>query len=118
MFLFYIGGHKRSIKRGIPNVMMNVNNRAKKIDSRLLPSTDVAIQQYAAVTSGTISEPCSFGTDPLETFSDKKAIRYQSFSSHYSFQTLFFEVSNGCGSSFCSALKYLIDVTYRLAHSS
>lgn len=112
-----IGGRKRGMKRGIPKVLMELDNRAKRINPQFLPSTTVAVQQYG-VNGGTISGPCSFGTDPLETNTWKKMIRYQSFCSRYSFKSLFCEVSNGCGSSFSNALKFLIDVTYRLAHSS
>lgn len=95
------------MKRGIPNIMMDQDNRAKRINPQLLPSTAIAVQQYTAY-GGNISEPCSFGTDPLETNIIKKDIRYQSFC----------EVCNGCSSSYRKALKFLIEITYRLAHSS
>ena len=104
------------MRRGIPNVLMNVDNRSKKIDPHLLPSTRSAIQQYCA-NGGVISDPCCFGRDPLENYDTKKNIRYETFCSHYSFKSIFCEVSNGCGSSFSSALKFLIDCTFRLAHS-
>ena len=112
----YVGGRKRAMKRGIPNVVMNLDNRTRKIDSQLLPSPSVAAQQYR-MNGGTISEPCSFGYDPLEGNSDKKNIRFEAFCSRYSFHTLFCEVSNGCEDNFKNALKYFIDITYRLAHS-
>lgn len=118
-FVFVLlGGWKRGMKRGVPNVLMNLDNRAKKINHQLLPSTDTAMQQYSATTGGTISEPCSFGTDPLEADPRKMMIRYESFCSQFSLNSLFCEASNGCGSSFCNALKFLIDVSYRLSHSS
>ena len=102
------------MKRGVPNRLMNLDNRAKRVDPTLLPSVEQAVQMYP----GAISEPCSFGVDPLETNISKKTIRLESFCSRYSFQTLFSEVSNGCGSSFASALLFLIDTTYRLSSSS
>jgi hypothetical protein len=105
------------MKRGIPNVLMRLDNRSKKIDPQLLPSVRAAIEEYSD-HGGTISEPCSFGTDPLGSNDVKKGIRYQTFCSRYSFKSLFCDVSNGCGSSFKEALCYLIDVTYRLAHST
>lgn len=101
------------MKRGIPNTLMNQDNRAKKIDSRLLPTLSQAVSQYA----GRLSDPCQFGTDPLELYAAKKDIRLQSFCSKYNFKALFCDVSNGCGSSFSSAFKYFVDVTYRLSHS-
>lgn len=102
------------MKRGIPNVVMNLDNRAKKINPELLPSVEEAVEQY----DGVISQPCSFGTDPLQQCTAKKTIRYDTFCSKYSFKILFCEVSNGCGSTFICALKFLIDITYRLAYSS
>ena len=110
------GGRKRAMRRGIPDVLMRRDNRARRIDPRLLPSTSEAVRQYR-MGGGTISMPCCFGTDPLETDMIKKEIRYQSFTSRYSFKLLFCDVANSCGSSFRCAMKFLIDVTYRLAHS-
>lgn len=101
------------MKCGIPNKLMYFDNRARKISSSLLPSTSEAVAAYP----GNISEPSNFGTDPLESSASKKSIRYESFCSRYSFQLLFSEVSNGCGSSFAEALLILIDVTYRLNNS-
>ena len=99
------------MKRGVPNRLMNIDNRAKKIDPTLLPSTEEAVELYP----GTISEPCGFGTDPLESSSSKRSIRLEAFCSRYSFETLFSEVSNGCGTSFSKALLFLIDTSYRLS---
>ena len=115
--VYNIGGRKRAMRRGIPDVLMSLDNRVKKIDSRLLPSTRSAVEQYSA-HGGTISELCSFGRDPLESSNMKKSIRHETFCSRFSFKSLFYDASNGCGSSFRNALKFLIDVTYRLAHSS
>lgn len=105
------------MKRGVPNVLMDLDNRAKKIDPQLLPSATTAVQQYNS-NGGVISGPCCFGTDPLEGNTRMKDIRHETFCSRFSFKSLFCDVSNGCGSSFTSALMFLIDITYRLAHSS
>ena len=113
---YCIGGRKRRMQRGVPNALMNLDNRSKKIDSQLLPSTRSAVEQYRV--RGTISEPCSFGFDPLENSTVKRNIRYESFCSRYSFSSLFCEVSNGCGSNFKNAFKFLTDITYRLASTS
>lgn len=102
------------MKRGVPNRLMNLDNRTKKIAPRLLPRTEEAVQLYP----GTISEPCAFGTDPLESSTSKKNIRFESFCSRYSFEILFGEVSNGCGTSFAKASLLLIDITYRLSSTS
>ena len=112
-----LGGRKHAMNRGIPNILMRSDNRSKQIDPRLLPSVRSATEQYNA-HGGTISEPCSFGIDPLEYSDMKKSIRYETFCSRYSFKSLFCDVSNGCGSSFKEALCYFIDVTYRLARTT
>lgn len=112
----HVGGRKRGMRRGVPDALMRRDNRARPIDIQLLPSTSEAVHQYR-INGGTISGPCSFGTDPLENNAWKKDVRFQSFCSKYSFKSLFCDVSNGCGSSFSEALTFLIDVTYRLAHS-
>lgn len=105
------------MKRGIPDVVMNLDNRVKKINSQFLPTARSAIERYCS-QGGMISDPCSFGRDPLESDDIKKGIRYETFCSHYSFVSLFCDVSNGSGHSFRNALKFIIDITYRLAHSS
>lgn len=117
LIVFIVGGRKRCMKRGVPNTLMDLDNRAKIINPQILPTTAVAVQQYRD-NGGTISEPCWFGRDPLETNTEMKTIRYESFCSRYSFKSLFCDASNGCSTSFQEALKFLIDVTYRLAHTS
>lgn len=114
--MFTIGGRKRGMRRGIPNALMELDNRARKIYPQLLPSTTTAIQQYS-LNGGTISDPCCFGIDPLQSSNAKTIIRREAFDSRYSFTSIFSDISNGCGSSFRSALMFLIDVTFRLAHS-
>lgn len=111
--VIFSGGRKRGMKRGVPDRLMNLDNRAKAINHTLLPTTEEAVGLYP----GTISEPCRFGVDPLESSISKQNIRLESFCSHYSFQILFSEVSHGCGSSFSKALLFLIDMTYRLSSS-
>lgn len=111
-----IGGRKRGMRRGVPNVLMELDNRTRKIHPQLLPSTTTAIQQYS-LNGGTISNPCWFGVDPLQNNHTKMMIRHEAFSPRYSFKSLFCDVSSGCGSSFSGALKFLIDVTFRLANS-
>ncbi len=56
--------------------------------------------------------------NPLESNDVKQGIRYETFCSSYSFMSLFCEVSNGSETTFKDALKFVIAVTYRLAHST
>ena len=52
------------IHRGIPNELMEKNNQAAQINPQLLPSPDVAVQQYESSGSHlTLFSP--FGNDPL-----------------------------------------------------
>ena len=99
------------MKRGVPNRLMASDNRARKINMRLLPSTVEALEWYP----GNISDPLGFGSDPLEFDDLKRQIRYESFCSRYSFQLLFSEVSNGRGTTFENALLFFIDISYRLS---
>lgn len=92
---FIIGGRRRAMKRGVPNRLMNRDNRVKKIDLSLLPTVEEALASYP----GSIFEPCGFGVDPLE---QQPAKRYDSFCYYYSFQSLFAEVGNGIGSLSCT----------------
>lgn len=105
------------MKRGVPNTLMNQDNRTKRIDLRLLPSVQEAVSRYTSA-GGCLAGPCQFGTDPLELCPMKKGIRFQSFCSKFNFKALFCDVSNDCGSSFSNAFKYFADITYRLSHSS
>ena len=104
------------MKRGIPNKLMDADNRTRKVHPSLVPTTEEAVERYR-LSGGRISDPCFFGTDPLETNEELKTVRYEAFSSKFSFEFLFCEVTNGCGSSFHNALLFLIDITYRLSHS-
>ena len=98
---------KHGMRRGIPNRLMNVDNRARRIDSSLMPTVEEAVNQYQ-LTGGRISEPCSFGTDPLEFNNILKEIRYKAFISKFSFQNLFCHVSNGCGESLVMHYSFLL----------
>lgn len=93
---------------------MNKDNRAKKVAPSLLPQTSIAVQMYTN-NGGSLSEPTIFGVDPLASDYRKQSLRLQSFSSSYSFEKIFYEVSNGSGITFTKALKYFIDITYRLS---
>lgn len=110
--LIFLGSRGR--KRGIPDQLMNKDNRAKKISPSLLPQTSIAVQMYRN-DGGSISEPTIFGVDPLASDVRKQSIRLQAFLSSYSFEKLFYEVSNDYGHNFKKALKFFIDITYRLS---
>ena len=108
-------GKKNGMPRGVPNVLMNKDNRAKKVHPGVLPSPDAAVQQYSA-SGGRISDPLTFGVDPLSGDPAKIAIRKQAFLSKYpSFETIFDGVCNGVFEPFRSALLFLVDITYRLS---
>ena len=93
---------------------MNSDNRVRRIQPSLLPHMQEAIDLYTS-NGGSLSDPKIFGEDPLASNSSKKQIRLAAFTAKYSFDDIFHEVSNGNGTTFKSALKYFIDITYRLS---
>ncbi len=76
-----------------------------------------AVEMYRS-DGGSLSEPTLFGVDPLASDLRKQNIREQSFLKSYSFENLFYKVSNGHGEPFQQALKYYINITRRLFLSS
>ena len=115
--IFTLSGKQRGIPRGIPNVLMTRDNRTKKFDILSLPSPDQAAQMYRA-SGGRITDPDSFGDDPIALDPDKIRIRDQCFSKKYnSFTVIFNELVNGEPQKFKHALLYYIDITRRLSAS-
>ena len=55
---------RRGIPRGVPNRLMQQDNRARVVILSLLPQTNQAIQLYES-SGGRLSDPTSFGSDPL-----------------------------------------------------
>ena len=104
----------RGKKRGIPDQLMAKNNRAMKINCQVLPRTPEAVEMYTR-EGGSLSEPATFGVDPLVSDARKQALRLQSFTSSYSFESLFYEVSNNNGEPFVKAFKHLVNITSRLS---
>jgi len=96
---------------------MTRDNRTRNIDIRNLPNPDQAVQMYRA-SGGHITDPESFGNDPIALDADKKRIREQAFSEKYSsFTHIFNELVNGDAQHFKEALLYYTDITRRLSAS-
>ena len=116
MHMFTLSGKQKRIPRGFPNVLMTRDNRTKQIDIR---SPDQAVQMYRA-SGGRITDPSSFGDDPIALDPDKCRIRDQCSSKKYdsySFLVIFNELVNSEPQKFKHALLFYIDITSQLSAS-
>ena len=103
--------------RGVPDILMMRNNRAQRIDMSVLPSPDLAVHM-STNAGGNITDPDSFGNDPISTLPNKVDLRKTAFVEKFSsFQDIFHELVNGDSSKFKKGLLYYIDITKRLAAS-
>lgn len=103
--------------RGVPDILMMRNNRAQRIDKSVLPSPDLAVQMYTNA-GGNLTDPDSFGNDPISTLPNKVDLRKTAFVEKFSsFGDIFHELVNGDSSKFKTGLLYYIDITKRLAAS-
>lgn len=99
----------------VPVQVMRANNKAKKITPHILPRPQYAAQQYRA-NGGSITDPDENITDPLCNDTTKIDRRFQSFTKKYpSFDPIFHNVVNGNKTIFIDALKFFINITYRLS---
>lgn len=101
------------MSRGVPNRLMEGNNRARAISSSQLPTADEAVQMYQT-DGGRLSDPVLFGSDPLS--GERVDMRDQAFQRRYtSFSRIFHTLVNGDSVLFKQALLFLIDITTRLS---
>lgn len=113
----YFTGRKRGMPRGVPDILMQQNNKTKKIPPHMLPALDQATEAYRN-NSGTLTDPAPYGCDPLEQDADKKRIRVQAFHDRFpSFEDILHNLVNGHSTVFKQALLFYMDVTHRLSHS-
>lgn len=103
----------------IPNrVMASQLNRFPKINQSHLPDTAAAITMYNQ-EDGNISDGAQFGYDPLTGHTNKISIRHQAFTERYSsFEDIFHQLVNSNSTLFKEALKFYLDITYRLSKST
>ena len=103
----------------IPNrVMASQLNRFPKINQNHLPDTTAAVAMYNQ-EGGNLSDGARFGHDPLSGHSNKMSIRHQAFTERYpSFEDIFHQLVNSNSTLFKEALKFYLDVTYRLSKST
>lgn len=113
----YLTAHRVGMPRGIPHQLMLADNRAKKLDPRILPSPAEAVHMYE-VHGGHLTEEGHFGKDPLANDTEKCRIRETAFIDRYpSFEPAFHNIVNGNDALFREELKYFIDISYRLSAS-
>ena len=114
MPLRYIG-RRRGIPRGVPDVLCQLNNRARKIPPARLPLPEQAVQAYRN-TTGVLTDPSPYGNDPLAQDSTKKDLRMQAFHDRFpSFDAIFHDLVNGNSAVFKQALLFFIDITRRMS---
>ncbi len=101
----------------IPYELMEVGNKATKIDSHLIPQPDQAASDYRH-NGGRITDPQDSSNDPLFNDPIKKDIRFNSFTKRFpSFEVIFYNTVNENPSIFVEALAYYITLTFRLYNS-
>ena len=101
----------------IPVQVMRVNNKASVINPDLILHPQQAIDQYR-LKGGSITDPEQHIQDPLFDDPSKMDIRLVSFNKRFpSIDAIFHGVVNGNATMFIDALKFFIDVTFRLSHS-
>ena len=101
----------------VPNAVMARDNRVQRITVSL-PTPTEAISMYHRA-GGRISDGAPFGEDPLQGDSNKCTIRQQAFTDTFpSFEPIFHRLVNSDPSYFRRALKFYIDITYRLSRMS
>jgi len=61
-------------EKGIPNVLMDRENRTAKVDPAMIPSVQDAVQQYESL-GGTLTTFSPFGIDPLESNAHLRQMR-------------------------------------------
>ena len=104
------------MKRGVPNKLMLQNNRVAVLDTSLLPSVDQAVSEYHQ-SGGRLTEPHTFGIDPLSDSPQKALIREESFFRKYpSFDPIFDGMFNENSTLFADALLFFIGISKRLAN--
>ena len=107
---------RKGTARGIPNILMDRDNRARQIPATLLPDPQQAVQMYRD-SGGSLTDPASYGDDPLAENDNKKQIRERCFGERFSLETVFHKLVNGDSSPFREAILFYIDVTRRLSSS-
>ena len=107
----YFVGRKDGTPRGPPNQRMHHDNRVKRVDPSVVPSSTELIGMY----SGTIAVNSNFGVDPLNDNQEKCNIRLTFVETAFPpFETIFSEAVNGNKTIFMNNLLLFIDITKRL----
>lgn len=97
---------------------MHRDNRTKRISSHLIPSPSLAVRMFEQ-SGGSLTDASVFGSDPLAGNYEKQTLRKEAFQYRYpSFEQIFQDTINILPTGlFKEALKFYIDVTYRLSHT-
>ena len=103
----------------IPNrVMASQLHQFPRINPGSLPDRTAAVMMYNQ-EGGNLSDGAQCGRDPLCGDANKMSIRHQAFTERYpSFEDLFYQLVNSNDIPFKDALRFYLDVTYRLSKST
>jgi len=96
---------------------MRTNKKIEPVDEANIPSASQAVSEYR-LSGGRITDPDSNCCDPLHNDVSKQTIREQAFSQQFpSMETIFHSVVNNNDEVFRQAIKFYIDITFRLLNS-
>ena len=103
MFLVDIGNcyNLHFLGRGIPNVLSDRNNRASQTHFSAVPTLDEAISAFRS-SGGHLSNPSTFGTDPLAGHQNLQRENIPTPNELFSF------VVNGIDRPFAESLQFTI----------
>ena len=96
--------------------LMLHNNRVAPVNSSALPTVQDALRHYNSL-GGALTEPHTFGDDPLNSNQRLQQIRQDLFKERFpSFESLFSSVVAGNHTLFKEGLLFYIETTKRLSH--
>ena len=103
-------------QHGVPIISMRNNNKARPTGPSVVPSVTDAVHMYQQMGGGHLQDPHQVRRDPL--CPAKQELCKVAFCGSYpSFETIFSSLVNGDTTMFRNALKFFIDVTFRLSFS-
>ena len=106
--------HQRS---HVPVVEMRASYKVRPVNAATVPSSVQAVTEYTQ-SGGHLTDPQNNSMDPLEGDRVKQEIRESSFAQQFpSIDCIFHALVNYDGSLFTAAVKFYIDINFRLANS-
>ena len=95
--------------------MRRVTSRTNRIDLNALPEPDAAVQIYEQRYHGRLTDPHTFGTDPLNDNQELKNLRSRHFVNNHNVEMIFADLVNGRNFTLRNAILFFINETRRLS---